>query len=145
MGFLIVTHPEISAHIFSEVTRPWPLDEHNVRVKKHLHGGCFLFVDLISAFIAGGARRGGKHALQYAQTTTMSHGEIISKFPNLIDSACFTWLRHRSDRDELGARGLPKTFILWAHQWNESVSVTWFLTLWHPRCTPCATEAPRTR
>ena len=66
--------------IFSGVTLPWPLDEHIVRVKKHLHGGCFLFVDLISASFAGGAPRCGKHALQHAQMTTMSRGEVFSKF-----------------------------------------------------------------
>ena len=56
------------------------MDPNTVRVKLS-RWRMFLFVDLISAYFTSGARRGGKHALQHAQMTTMSPVKFFN-FPN---------------------------------------------------------------
>ena len=38
-----------------------------------------LFVVLVSAYLASGARRRGKHALQYAQMTTVCHRQFLDR------------------------------------------------------------------
>ena len=62
--------------MFSGVTFLWLLDHNIVRVNIRTWR-MFLFVVPISAYLASGARRGGKHALQFAQMTTGSQWIVV--------------------------------------------------------------------